>query len=317
MNQKSIPQLFPYPGGKTKNKEIILKRLIEMIGKRPTEYRESCFGGGSIGCSLLPNDYIDSIWINDKDTSLAAIWNEVIKTPEHLKGLIRSYKPKMSDFYNFKNDLLTKPAAEIKDVALAKIASHRMGYSGMGTKGGVRKDVLARWNAKRMCETIDELRIIFKSVNVKYNSCTSIDLVELVNRKSSKQCVIYIDPPYFKQGNALYQYGFSEYDHCRLAAALKSCRHKWLLSYDDCSFIRELYSWAYIDKLPVTYSGGRKVSTSELLITHIIIFVFDRYTGKFNVFVIIGYVTMRTEPAHGFLTLSRNFKQINYYEIKM
>ena len=50
---------------------------------------------------------------------------------------------------------------------------------------------------------------------------------------------------------------------------LKSTPHKWLLSYDDCKEIRELYSWAKIEELDVKYSISGATKKGELLISNI------------------------------------------------
>ena len=49
----------------------------------------------------------------------------------------------------------------------------------------------------------------------------------------------YLDPPYVKQGKSCYRYGTM--DHARLATVLKN-RRNWVLSYDDCELVRELYA---------------------------------------------------------------------------
>jgi len=55
--------------------------------------------------------------------------------------------------------------------------------------------------------------------------------------------LVYLDPPYFGQGRRLYYRYFVEADHRRLADFLhKSARLRWLISYDDVSLIRTIYS---------------------------------------------------------------------------
>ena len=67
--------------------------------------------------------------------------------------------------------------------------------------------------------------------------------------------LLYLDPPYFDKGNDLYQHGFERKDHERLAEALQNTNHTWVLSYDDCPEVRELYEdWASVEPLNVNYS---------------------------------------------------------------
>jgi DNA adenine methylase len=103
-----------------------------------------------------------------------------------------------------------------------------------------------------------------------------LDVAELIEDISCSS-LLYLDPPYFVKGNDLYQFGFSREDHARLSTTLKNTQHAWLLSYDDCPEIRELYKWACIEAIDVNYSitalkdkdtGERRSRTkTELLIS--------------------------------------------------
>ena len=52
--------------------------------------------------------------------------------------------------------------------------------------------------------------------------------------------IIYCDPPYY-QTEGYYEVVFIKEDHYRLRDTLAGCQGKWLVSYNDCEFIRELY----------------------------------------------------------------------------
>lgn len=63
---------------------------------------------------------------------------------------------------------------------------------------------------------------------------------------TGKALFFYCDPPYFEtEGH--YAVVFAREDHARLRDALAGCKGKWMVSYNDCSFIRELY-----DGYPIT-----------------------------------------------------------------
>ena len=85
--------------------------------------------------------------------------------------------------------------------------------------------------------------------------------------------VVYLDPPYYEKGADLYKVDMEEEDHIRLANRLKQLKHtKWFLSYDDHPFIRELYAWANIEELEITYTtavarNGTRPKNQEILIT--------------------------------------------------
>ena len=49
------------------------------------------------------------------------------------------------------------------------------------------------------------------------------------------------------------------FDHIKFAENMKSCSHKWLITYDDSPYIRELFSFANIIPWELMY-GMRNVT---------------------------------------------------------
>lgn len=93
--------------------------------------------------------------------------------------------------------------------------------------------------------------------------CTCLDFSALL--ADSNESVIYLDPPYYQKGGELYEHAFTEEDHKRLAALLKDCR-QWVLSYDKCEEIENLYSGVSRDVIDVNYSIAKSTRKPELLI---------------------------------------------------
>ncbi len=44
---------------------------------------------------------------------------------------------------------------------------------------------------------------------------------------------------------------------------MKNCKHKWLLTYDDSPYIRELFSFAHIQGWNLTYGMRNQTPTSN------------------------------------------------------
>jgi DNA adenine methylase len=117
---------------------------------------------------------------------------------------------------------------------------------------------------------VDKLHDRLATVDWRDGGCTDRDFADLIEDESCN-ALLYLDPPYYRKGNELYQHGFSANDHERLAMALQKTKHAWVLSYDDCYEIRQLYRWACVEPLDVNYSitatkGGLSRTKSELLI---------------------------------------------------
>jgi DNA adenine methylase len=72
-----------------------------------------------------------------------------------------------------------------------------------------------------------------------------------------------LDPPYFSaKKSALYGKNgnlHKSFDHERFANVMKSCRHKWLITYDNSDYIKNLFSFANVFSWNLTY-GMRNVN---------------------------------------------------------
>jgi len=266
---------FRYPGGKAKLKTKIVDALRGMK-TGVEEYREPFFGGGVVGLEFLrDNPGITRAWFNDFDIGLAFLWTAVFTNHELLKKRIRTYTPKIEDFYAFKTELLAVDRrnlpTDVVDLGFKKLVIHQISYSGLGTKSGSplggRKQksqykIDCRWSPEHICEKIDKISAAGATIDLR---CTCRDFQSVVE-DDSYRALIYVDPPYYGKGGELYQHSFTDDDHERLADVLGGTKHRWLLSYDDCPKIRKLYSWATIEMIDVNYTINSSRTKGEVLI---------------------------------------------------
>ena len=97
------------------------------------------------------------------------------------------------------------------------------------------------------------------------------DFEALIRQYDRESAFFYCDPPYYEtEGH--YEVVFRKEDHKRLRDTLAGCKGKWMVSYNDCSFIRELYAGYTItavtrlNNLAQRYDGGCEFP--EVLITN-------------------------------------------------
>ena len=87
------------------------------------------------------------------------------------------------------------------------------------------------------------------------------DFEALIRQYERDDAFYYCDPPYY-QTEGHYAVAFGLEDHYRLRDTLASCKGKWLVSYNDCAFIRELYhdfqieAVSRLSNLAQRYDGG-------------------------------------------------------------
>jgi DNA adenine methylase len=198
-----------------------------------------------------------SVWLNDRDPNVVALWEAVINSPEELKRLVIGFEPSKEKFSQFRTELSSASLSHVER-AFKFLAVHQMSFSGLGMMaGGPMRAVGCRWSRDNICKKIDSLPHLFTRANV-----TCGDFEPLLDG----DCIIYLDPPYFEKGHQLYRFAFTEQDHIRLADRLRQLPDNWLLSYDDCPAIRDMYGWAAIKMVEANYTINTVRRKCELLI---------------------------------------------------
>lgn len=95
------------------------------------------------------------------------------------------------------------------------------------------------------------------------------DFETLIKHYDRPDAFFYLDSPYFSTED-MYEVGFGWEDHVRLRDTLKNIKGKFLLSYNDCDEIRELYNgfsmfdFSRIHSMAQRYDAGKEFK--ELLI---------------------------------------------------
>ena len=78
---------------------------------------------------------------------------------------------------------------------------------------------------------------------------------------------IFFDPPYFRQGKTLYLEFYRAEDHFCLATIIKKklSDFHWILTYDNESFIFDLYQKFNPKRFSLQYSANAKITATELM----------------------------------------------------
>jgi DNA adenine methylase len=99
------------------------------------------------------------------------------------------------------------------------------------------------------------------------------DCIDLIKFHDGKDVVFYCDPPYYMAENLYNDISFGTQKHQELHDTLKACEGNVIVSYNDCGYIRELYSdgWCIVSlSRPhnmVLHNGGGQLY-NELLIAN-------------------------------------------------
>ena len=88
------------------------------------------------------------------------------------------------------------------------------------------------------------------------------DFETLIKHYDRPDAFFYLDPPYFSTED-MYEVGFGWDDHVRLRDTLKNIKGKFLLSYNDCDEIRELYNGFSMFDFSRTHSMAQRYEAGK------------------------------------------------------
>ena len=262
--------LFRYPGAK--NKLLVpISKCLEPFIKATNSFCDVFVGGGSVLCEVASNYPVLKLVANDKDYLIYSFWLLISSCSTNEKSQLFTLidqKPTVELFYRLKKDQST----DILFCAYKAIFLNRCAFSGIlksnpigGKEQQSEYKIDCRYNPKVLKNKIEALNLLLKNRLAVFN----LDFRELdYLTKTDNAC--YLDPVYVQKGNELYNETMNAQDHKDLASILAS-RKNWLLSYDNCVEILQLYKTSDINTLDAKYSiNGKKetwTNSKELLIT--------------------------------------------------
>jgi DNA adenine methylase len=262
---------FRYPGAKNKLLPIIEEQLIDLGINNQHNFVDAFIGGGSVLLKIAEKYPNIKLFGNDKDYWIASFW-QIVSNDDNYKLIellkLMNQPATLEHFYKLRE----KPPVTDIEAAYHAIFFNRTTFSGIFYSGPIggkdqksKYTVDCRWNLEKLkykilkCHELLKGRTTVENVDFeKYSILTSTDYLT------------YLDPPYFIKGDALYIEKMTKIDHIALAEILNK-RKNWLLSYDDDSYIRNLYKEHNIIDLKARYCiNGNKSSwehKNELLIS--------------------------------------------------
>ena len=125
---------------------------------------------------------------------------------------------------------------------------NRVTFSGTTRAGGFSR---AASQTRFTASSIE--RLVPMPQALKDTRITCVDFEKII-AEPGDDVFIFLDPPYFT-ATKLYGHNGSlhAFDHWKLAKLLQNTSHKFLITYDDCQEIRDLYQWANIKDWQLQY----------------------------------------------------------------
>ncbi|MEH2201471.1 DNA adenine methylase [Nostoc sp.] len=259
-----------YPGGKSK----AINQIAEYLPEKFSEFREPFVGGGSVFIYLRQKFPHIKIWINDLNRELFLFWKFAQSDLAELVQQIRHIKVKYTDGKLLFLELTSIDVNNLSDLerAVRFFVLNRITFSGTVESGGFSQEAFHKRFTNSSIDRLEKLEGIL-SENVQI---TNLDYSHLL-KAPGEDVFLFLDPPYFSATKSKL-YGkdgdlHTSFEHQRFAELLQQCHHRWLITYDDSSQIRENFQWANISAWELQYgmnnykqSGAAK--GKELFITN-------------------------------------------------
>jgi len=245
-----------YPGGKSRAVETIAKLMPDF-----DEFREPFLGGGSVFVYVKQRYPNKKFWVNDLYTELYKFWamtqKDVNALVEQVYGWRKQY-PTGKELFQF----LNKNMPDFNDLerAAAFFIFNRITFSGTTLSGGYSEGAFTGRFTESSIKRLNDLAKVINGSTI-----TNYDYEELV-KKEGENVFIFLDPPYYSATkSALYGKNgnlHKSFDHKRFAENMKKCKHRWLITYDDSEYVRNLFSFANIIPWNLTY-GMRNITENS------------------------------------------------------
>ena len=124
-----------------------------------------------------------------------------------------------------------------------------------------------RFNRETLADRVET--IARKKDAISISNCDAIDFLKtkLPLGADRENVLVYLDPPYVQKGQRLYLNSYGDSDHRKLGIYLKNQKRlPWVMSYDDCDLVRNIYGKLSVSRLRLNYALQEKRIAKELLI---------------------------------------------------
>lgn len=245
-----------YPGGKSRAIGLISGLIPEF-----DEYREPFLGGGSLFVYVKQKYSDKKFWINDIYNELFLFWKMCKENIDKVIEQIWVWRERFIEGKELYQFLLSNIDCfnEIEKAA-AFFIFNRITFSGTSLSGGYSNLAFKGRFTESSIERLKKLGSLLNSTII-----TSLDYEEVV-LSSGENVFVFLDPPYYSATkSALYGKNgnlHKTFDHIRFSEVMKNCNHKWLITYDNSEYVKELFSFANIFEWDLKY-GMRNVSKNS------------------------------------------------------
>lgn len=260
-----------YPGGKGRLAPF-MKIIVEKTGHSGGTYIEPFAGGAGIAIDLLLNDVVSEVVINDYDKGIYSFWKAILTETDRFIDDINNVRLNIPEWEQQHTIYVTQQKKYSYELGFATFYLNRTNRSGI-IKGGViggkgqsgKWTMGVRFHQEHLAERIREIADRKKQIHL-YNKDINSFLLNYAPRYS-ENALIYFDPPYYEKGRELYMNFLQHRDHVRIKSQIECLTDAdWVITYDACPEILELYHDHICKRMKWNYSAATKRAVDEIII---------------------------------------------------
>lgn len=256
-----------YPGGKTRACKILDDIIIQYFDISTFDRIISPFFGGGSFEFHMQNKYNLRIIANDKFTPLSNFWQTCKSNKAELVAELEKKIDKITKavFLEYRAQIMEEHRQLEQSVMYFII--NRCSFSGATLSGGFSQESSKNRFTQSSIKKIEQLELD----NFEISNLDFTDF--LAQLPASQRDLLFLDPPYYlERGSKLYgksgdmHEGFPH----ELLFQVIAVRQNWIMTYNDCKYIRDLYKDYII--IPAKWSYGMnktKISSEIVIIGHI------------------------------------------------
>ena len=258
---------FRYPGGKTWLVPRVRRWLLS-LDESPAEFFEPFAGGAIVGLTVAAERLADHVTLVELDEQVAAVWNTILGSEgEWLADTIVSFEFTPE---NVERVLSGMPGSE-REFAFQTILKNRVSHGGILAPGAGRiktgegnKGMRSRWYP----ETLSRRILDIVAMRHRLSFIKGDGLRVLREQAERDDAAFFIDPPYTvagkRAGSRLYTH--HQLDHEMLFDIVETLAGDFLMTYDNCSGVRQLAQKHNFDIEPIAMKSTHHARMTELLI---------------------------------------------------
>lgn len=260
-----------YPGGKGKM-ATFLEKTILLNNLEDYTLVEIYAGGAGASLKLLVEGVCKKLILNDYDPHIYAFWKVLFYQTDELLKRIKDTKVSIENWHIQKQVYTSHENYSDVEVAFSTFYLNRTKRSGILAKAGPiggydqkgNYKLNVRYNKQELTRRIESIAKFRDKVRI-FNR-DGIELVKELYSTIKEKYFIFLDPPYYNQGKNLYLNFYNNEDHLKLASILELYNNEdWLLTYDNCLEIKEIYKKFRSSDISMTYTLQDKKQAKEIL----------------------------------------------------